>query len=167
MNWWSGNNWQCNHWCSDNSRGWCGQCLLISLSKRKLLFELGNTFFGCCQHVGDLIDASSRCCRGCQRFKVVHQCWNNGCVGVMTNPLVNLIFDESTWDIVRCKLTVRKNEFAFSILLALALIDVCLAYQAVTNEISGKSAKDTKKIFDLVRMEVHVCTRCTVRFRTC
>ena len=83
------------------------------------------------------------------------------------NPLVDLVFDESTRDVTRYKLISRKNDFAFSILLALALIDICLAYQAVTNEMSGKSAKDTKKIFDLVRMEVHVCTRCTIRFRTC
>ena len=85
----------------------------------------------------------------------------------MTNPLVDSVFDELTGDIARHKLTVGKNNFPFGILLALAFIDVRLAYQAITNEMSGKSTKDTKRIFDLVRMECQVCTRGTIRFRTC
>ena len=85
----------------------------------------------------------------------------------MTNPLVDSVFDKSTRDVARRKLTIGKNDFAIGILLTLAIVDVHLAYQAVTNKMSGKSAKDTKEILNLVRMKVHVHMRCTVRFSTC
>ena len=164
---------RCDHWCCDNSRSRNSQCQLISSSKRstasksiKLLFEQCNMFFRHWRHVRNLVNALCQCRGGCRRRDIVHKHWNYGCVGVTMNPFVDSVFDESSWDILRCVLTVRKDNLAFGILLAFAIVNVCLAYQAITNEMSGKSTKDTKKIFDLVRTECRVHTRGTVRFRT-
>jgi hypothetical protein len=61
-------------------------------------------------------------------------------------PFIDLIFNESTWDVSMHKLTVRESYLSLCILFTLSLIDVRLANQTFTNEMARVTTENTNQI---------------------
>ena len=64
-------------------------------------------------------------------------------IGSSKNEFVNSILDETTWNIARDELTVRKYDLASCILLTLSVRNICLTSETIANKMTCMSAKYT------------------------